>query len=99
MTANSAAGQFGPRLFLYAGQKRSNAAQLAWMRSGARSIIARMSDREPIEPRQPARAPDAFHTTRWSVVLSAGQRAEPAAGAALAALCQSYWFPLYAYVR
>ena len=58
-----------------------------------------MSDSQPIEPRQRARAPDSFHTTRWSVVLAAGQSAEPAAGAALATLCQSYWFPLYAYIR
>ena len=37
-----------------------------------------------------------FDSTRWSVVLSAGQRGSPQA---LATLCESYWYPLYAYVR
>jgi RNA polymerase sigma factor (sigma-70 family) len=40
-----------------------------------------------------------FATTRWSIVLSAGQRVSPAAQQALAELCQRYWYPLYAYVR
>lgn len=40
-----------------------------------------------------------FVTTQWSVVLRAGQPESPEAHAALAALCQSYWFPLYAYAR
>jgi len=39
-----------------------------------------------------------FATTRWSVVLRAGGDDAPAA-AALAELCQSYWYPLYAYAR
>jgi RNA polymerase sigma factor (sigma-70 family) len=40
-----------------------------------------------------------FATTHWSVVLAAGHRSNPAAQAALESLCQSYWYPLYAYVR
>ena len=40
-----------------------------------------------------------FATTHWSMVLSAGQRASPASAAALADLCQRYWYPLYVYVR
>jgi RNA polymerase sigma-70 factor (ECF subfamily) len=40
-----------------------------------------------------------FATTRWSIVLSAGQRASPESQQALAELCQRYWYPLYAYVR
>jgi RNA polymerase sigma-70 factor (ECF subfamily) len=32
-------------------------------------------------------------------VLAAGRGASPDADAALAALCQTYWYPLYAYVR
>jgi RNA polymerase sigma factor (sigma-70 family) len=40
-----------------------------------------------------------FGTTRWSLVLGAGQPGGQAAGAALAELCQRYWYPLYAYVR
>lgn len=38
-------------------------------------------------------------TTRWSVVLAAGEPGEPEAQAALAALCESYWYPLYAFIR
>jgi RNA polymerase sigma factor (sigma-70 family) len=41
----------------------------------------------------------AFVTTRWSVVLAAGRSDTPRAQDALARLCQSYWHPLYAYVR
>jgi RNA polymerase sigma factor (sigma-70 family) len=40
-----------------------------------------------------------FETTRWSVVLAAGGAASPEARAALATLCEIYWYPLYAYVR
>jgi RNA polymerase sigma factor (sigma-70 family) len=39
-----------------------------------------------------------FPTTRWTLVLHAG-RADSTARIALAELCQSYWFPLYAFVR
>jgi len=47
----------------------------------------------------PSRAGGVFATTHWSVVLAA-QREDPArAHEALAALCQSYWYPLYVYVR
>ena len=39
-----------------------------------------------------------FATTRWTLVLSAaGQSA--ASSAALAELCEAYWYPAYAYVR
>jgi len=44
-----------------------------------------------------------FHTTRWSLVLHAGgNQAEGGKGAvaeALADLCGSYWYPLYAFLR
>lgn len=36
-----------------------------------------------------------MHTTRWSVVLAAGADSADA----LASLCESYWFPLYAFLR
>jgi RNA polymerase sigma-70 factor (ECF subfamily) len=44
---------------------------------------------------------DLFPLTHWSVVLAAGRsQAEPEiAGAALAELCQTYWGPLYSFVR
>jgi RNA polymerase sigma-70 factor (ECF subfamily) len=40
-----------------------------------------------------------FATTRWTVVLGAGQDSSPAATEALEELCRCYWYPLYAYVR
>jgi RNA polymerase sigma-70 factor (ECF subfamily) len=40
-----------------------------------------------------------FTTTHWSVVLKAGGTESPEATEALEALCRSYWYPLYAYVR
>jgi RNA polymerase sigma-70 factor (ECF subfamily) len=40
-----------------------------------------------------------FATTHWSVVLAARDPAAPQARAALAALCQAYWYPLYAFIR
>ena len=40
-----------------------------------------------------------FLTTRWSVVRRASAPDEPASREALERLCESYWFPLYAYVR
>jgi len=40
-----------------------------------------------------------FTTTHWSVVLAAGQTNTPHAAAALAELCRTYWYPLYAFVR
>jgi RNA polymerase sigma factor (sigma-70 family) len=40
-----------------------------------------------------------FVTTHWSVVLSAGQGDPSQARDALSQLCQTYWYPLYAYVR
>jgi len=40
-----------------------------------------------------------FVTTHWSVVLAAGRRDSPASRRALATLCETYWYPLYAYIR
>jgi RNA polymerase sigma factor (sigma-70 family) len=40
-----------------------------------------------------------FATTHWSLVIRAGDRRLPDADAALAWLCERYWYPLYAYVR
>ncbi|MFO1501563.1 MAG: ComEC/Rec2 family competence protein [Verrucomicrobiota bacterium] len=41
----------------------------------------------------------AFHTTHWSAVLTARGDDSTAAHEALSHLCQTYWYPLYAYVR
>jgi len=40
-----------------------------------------------------------FETTQWSVVLAAGGDDPSASRRALATLCETYWYPLYAYVR
>ena len=40
-----------------------------------------------------------FTTTHWSVVLAARDTASRQADAALAELCRTYWYPLYAFVR
>ena len=40
-----------------------------------------------------------FATTHWSVVLATAGEDQPQATAALEQLCQTYWYPLYAYVR
>ncbi len=47
----------------------------------------------------PPRQYDVFATTQWSVVLSAGRNSSPDSKRALAYLCESYWYPLYVYVR
>ena len=47
---------------------------------------------------EPPRRP-AFVTTHWSVVVTAGRSDTPRAQAALERLCQTYWYPLYAFVR
>jgi RNA polymerase sigma factor (sigma-70 family) len=44
------------------------------------------------------RAP-VFATTHWSVVMSAEGGDDTGARAALERLCQTYWFPLYVFVR
>ncbi|MBI5388288.1 MAG: sigma-70 family RNA polymerase sigma factor [Verrucomicrobia bacterium] len=43
--------------------------------------------------------PVCFVTTRWSVVLTAGRNDTAPAQEALSHLCETYWYPLYAFVR
>ena len=40
-----------------------------------------------------------FHTTHWTVVLAAREKDGDAAHEALAGLCSTYWYPLYAFIR
>jgi RNA polymerase sigma-70 factor (ECF subfamily) len=40
-----------------------------------------------------------FSTTEWSLVLAAGDSQAPDSREALASLCRSYWYPVYAHVR
>ena len=47
----------------------------------------------------PAAGKRQFATTQWSVVLAAGDTGRDEARIALAQLCETYWYPLYAYVR
>src|SRR5208282_5241583 len=43
--------------------------------------------------------PSQFPTTRWTLVLAAGDPERKEARSALVSLCESYWYPLYAYLR
>ena len=59
-------------------------------------------DRTHNEPAE--RGESEFGSTRWSVVIAAGQlgdgkESSADANEALAVLCRDYWYPLYAYVR
>jgi RNA polymerase sigma-70 factor (ECF subfamily) len=40
-----------------------------------------------------------FASTHWSIVLAAGDLEQRHAREALSKLCETYWYPLYAYVR
>ena len=40
-----------------------------------------------------------FRTTQWSLVIAAGDDRNPRFHQALSDLCESYWYPVYAYVR
>jgi len=42
---------------------------------------------------------DFFATTRWTLVVAAGDPAAPQAARALEDLCRTYWYPLYAFAR
>ena len=39
-----------------------------------------------------------FHTTQWTLVFSAAAD-DAEAGSALNALCEKYWYPVYAFIR
>jgi RNA polymerase sigma-70 factor (ECF subfamily) len=40
-----------------------------------------------------------FPTTRWTLVVAAGDPRRKDARSALVSLCEKYWYPLYAYLR
>lgn len=54
-------------------------------------------NRKRLNPAQ--RSCDHFVTTHWSLVAQAGKIDAVQSREALQLLCQSYWFPLYAYAR
>ena len=43
--------------------------------------------------------PSPFPTTRWTLVVAAGDPQRKEARSALVSLCELYWYPLYAYLR
>ena len=43
--------------------------------------------------------PSHFPTTRWTLVVAAADPQRKDARSALVSLCESYWYPLYAYIR
>src|SRR5580698_1076575 len=45
------------------------------------------------------REPSQFPTTRWTLVVAAGDPHRKEARSALVYLCDNYWYPLYAYLR
>jgi DNA-directed RNA polymerase specialized sigma24 family protein len=47
----------------------------------------------------PAKRAAGFATTRWSLVLAAGQPTSARSAEALASLCELYWYPVYAFIR
>jgi RNA polymerase sigma factor (sigma-70 family) len=55
----------------------------------------------PDEPKPPFAGPQAglFLTTHWSMIVRAGDSLSPERDRAMAELCRSYWYPLYAFVR
>jgi hypothetical protein len=57
-----------------------------------------LSSRSEHATAEPTRQ-QSFVTTHWSVVLAARAPDAPQAAAALAELCRTYWYPLYAFVR
>ncbi len=56
-----------------------------------------MSDYTPTNSNLPGAG--RFATTHWSVVMAAGRPKSASYRQALETLCQTYWFPLYAYLR
>lgn len=55
-----------------------------------------MTDTTTVEARFQSMPGSGFSTTQWTLVRRAGQ---PASREALAALCQAYWHPIYAFMR
>ena len=63
-----------------------------------------VSRRRPQEMRVSKSTPELpsagqFPSTHWSRVVAAGDMGGPKARESLAALCNAYWYPLYAYIR
>lgn len=61
------------------------------------------NEHDPITPDAPPPTPTpaggSFKTTQWSLVLSADGSPGSASFRALEKLCQTYWFPVYTFIR
>jgi len=55
-----------------------------------------MTNSQTMHTRQ---GPSPFPTTRWTLVIAAGDPQRKEARSALVSLCEHYWYPLYAYLR
>ena len=74
---------------------------------GATSSLLRRSYSDKVSPMFPGNpggddspaTSRGFHTTHWTVVLAARERDGAFAREALASLCSTYWYPLYAFIR
>jgi len=66
-------------------------------KSSKSGIIESLMTLDRNHQQRPSRA--WFATTHWSVVLAAGDKADSGSAESLQTLCQTYWYPLYAYVR
>jgi RNA polymerase sigma-70 factor (ECF subfamily) len=58
-----------------------------------------MNDERPTTASFGPPATPIFATTRWTVVLNAGDEHPAQHDDALAQLCSTYWYPLYAFIR
>src|SRR4051812_43183722 len=61
--------------------------------------VFRVSIAERERPNGESAGPAWFATTHWSVVLDAKGSDPARAGAAMEKLCQTYWRPLYTFIR
>jgi len=93
---------YGARIRASCAERRRTIVTLVLARSGhsmAGVSTSAETKRDPTHsgPTTPRGA--AFATTRWSIVLTARQSDTILARDALSRLCQTYWYPLYAYTR
>ncbi len=66
----------------------------------ARAWAGRLPEEKRVSKSTPERiASGQFPSTHWSRVVAAGSPGGPKARESLAALCNAYWYPLYAYIR
>jgi RNA polymerase sigma-70 factor (ECF subfamily) len=64
------------------------------------TCLGRLPSIDVLEDRDsPGGAAPKFATTHWTAVVSAGDHASARSQGALAELCQTYWYPLYVFVR